>query len=60
MTFLCNDMIIKYLNELIGWKHTDLIKIIWRGFAPRQRTNVNSSCPNIIDYNLLLFGYGVD
>ena len=31
MTFFGNDMIIqrnKYLNELIGWKHTDLIKII--------------------------------
>ena len=31
MTFFGNDMIIqrnKYLNGLIGWKHTDLIKII--------------------------------
>ena len=31
MAFWGNDMIIKrdkYLNELIGWKHTDLIKIV--------------------------------
>lgn len=31
MTFSWNDMIIqrdKYLNELIGWKHTDLIKVV--------------------------------
>ena len=31
MTFFGNDMIIqrdKYLNELIGWKHTDLIKVV--------------------------------
>ena len=31
MTFFLNGMIIrrdKYLNELIGWKHTDLIKIV--------------------------------
>ncbi len=31
MTLLWNDMIIrrdKYLNTLIGWKHTDLIKIV--------------------------------
>ena len=31
MTFSWNDMIIqreKYLNELIGWKHTDLIKAV--------------------------------
>lgn len=31
MTFSWNDMVIqreKYLNELIGWKHTDLIKVV--------------------------------
>ena len=31
MTFSWNDMIIqreKYLNELVGWKHTDLIKVV--------------------------------
>ena len=31
MTFFWNDMIIQrdqYLNELIGWKHTDLIKVV--------------------------------
>ena len=31
MTFSWNDMIIQrdeYLNELIGWKHTDLIKLV--------------------------------
>lgn len=31
MTFFRNEMIIqrdRYLNELIGWKHTDLIKIV--------------------------------
>ena len=31
MTFSWNGMIIQrdnYLNELIGWKHTDLIKVV--------------------------------
>lgn len=55
MTFLCNDMIIKYLNELIGWKHTDLIKIIGRGFAPRSENCMNFSRTNTKDYDLLPF-----